>query len=134
MARVRVGLTLLRVAVALLLVIHGLARASLGLVDDFGGVLNQWGFPQGHTLAWTITIVEVVGGTALAAGWLVRPLALWFAFQLSAGIYYVHGHAGWFVVGAGRNGAEYSVLLLVCLAVIALGDDAALGLRRSADD
>ncbi|NOT35288.1 MAG: hypothetical protein HOP12_14180 [Candidatus Eisenbacteria bacterium] len=27
----------------------------------------------------------------------------------------VHAKAGWFVVGAGRNGAEYSVLLIVAL-------------------
>jgi hypothetical protein len=27
---------------------------------------------------------------------------------------------GWFVVGGGRNGMEYSVLLILCLVVIAL--------------
>jgi putative oxidoreductase len=32
----------------------------------------------------------------------------------------VHASNGWFVVGAGRNGVEYSVLLLCCLTAIAL--------------
>jgi putative oxidoreductase len=114
------GLAVLRAGTALLLILHGIARAWLGIVDDFGVVLNSWGFPAGLALAWTITIVEIAGGLLLAAGWFVRPLCAWFALQLVMGIYLIHGRIGWFVVGAGRNGAEYSVLLLLCLAVIAM--------------
>ena len=114
------ALALLRAATAALLIIHGVARAWLGIVDDFGVVLNTWGFPAGFALAWTITLVEIAGGALLAAGFFVLPLCVWFAFQLVMGIYLIHGRAGWFVVGAGRNGMEYSVLLLVCLLVIAL--------------
>lgn len=36
------------------------------------------------------------------------------------GIVLVHAPHGWFVVGAGRNGMEYSVLLIVCLLLLAL--------------
>lgn len=117
---IRLALTLLRAGTAMVLIIHGVARVYLGIVDDFGGVLNSWGFPAGLALAWTITTVEIVGGTCLAAGIFVRPLCAWFAFQLVMGIYLIHARAGWFVVGAGRNGVEFSVLLLICLAVIAL--------------
>jgi putative oxidoreductase len=112
--------TLLRAGTAVLLIIHGVARAYLGIVDDFGVGLNSWGFPAGLALAWTITSVEIAGGTLLAAGVFVRPLCAWFAFQLAMGIYLVHAPAGWFVVGAGRNGVEFSVLLLICLVVIAM--------------
>ena len=35
------------------------------------------------------------------------------------GIVLVHAKSGWFVVGGGSNGAEYSVLLIPCLMVIA---------------
>jgi lysophospholipase L1-like esterase/uncharacterized membrane protein YphA (DoxX/SURF4 family) len=131
--RVRLGLTLLRVVVALLMLIHGVARAYLDIVDDFGVVLGRWGFPRGHVLAWTLTGMEIGGGLLLALGWLVRPLAAWFALQLAAGIYLIHGRAGWFVVGAGRNGMEYSVLLIACLIVVALAYDTAYrpGARRS---
>ena len=130
---VRAGLTLLRVSVASMMIVHGVARASLGIVDDFGVVLGRWGVPLGGPLAWAITIVEIAGGAALALGWLVRPLALWFALQLAAGIYLIHGRVGWFVVGAGRNGSEYSVLLILCLIVVVLADEAAyrLGGRMS---
>ena len=30
-------------------------------------------------------------------------------------------HAGWFVVGLGRNGMEYSVLIIACLVAVLLG-------------
>ena len=122
------ALTLVRAGVALVLVIHGIARARLGIVDDFGVVLGQWGFPVGFWLAWTITIVEIAGGIALAAGLFVRPLALWFMVQLGAGIYLIH--AGWFVVGAGRNGAEFSAFLIVCLAAVALSTPDSTNLQR----
>ena len=37
---------------------------------------------------------------------------------------------GWFVVGAGRNGMEYSVLIVACLAAVFLADRAALRVGR----
>jgi len=114
------ALTVLRIGVAGVMVIHSVARIRLGIVDDFGVVLGQWGFPGGFWLAWGITTVEIVGGLTLAAGLLVRPLALWFIVQLSMGIYLIHWAAGWFVVGAGRNGMEFSALLILCFAVTAM--------------
>lgn len=117
------ALGVLRVVVALLLVVHGVARASLGIVDDFGVFLAGVGLPVGPALAWLLTGVEVVGGLALAAGWLVRPLCAWFGAQLLAGIVLVHLPEGWFVVGAGRNGMEYSVLLLAVLGAVAWGTE-----------
>jgi putative oxidoreductase len=62
----------------------------------------------------------------------VRPLCAWFAFQLLMGIYLIHGRVGWFVVGAGRNGMEFSVLLLLCLVVIALSAPHALSVGSRA--
>jgi putative oxidoreductase len=116
----RVALALLRAGTALMMIVHGVARAWLGIVDDFGVVLNTWGFPAGFALAWTITLVEIIGGALLAAGMFILPISAWFIFQLLMGIYLIHGRVGWFVVGAGRNGVEYSALLILCLIVIAL--------------
>jgi putative oxidoreductase len=117
------ALALLRAGTALMMITHGIGRSWLGIVDDFGVVLSAWGFPAGFVLAWTITLVEIVGGALLAAGLFVLPLSAWFIFQLLMGIYLIHGRVGWFVVGAGRNGMEYSVLLILCLVVIALTRD-----------
>jgi len=116
----RHALSALRIGVALLLIVHGIARASLGIVDDFGGFLDAIGFPLGVALAWGLTVFEIVGGAVLAAGrWWVRPLALVFAVELAMGIALVHAQEGWFVVGAGRNGMEYSVLLIAVLLAVA---------------
>ena len=117
------ALILLRIGVAALLIIHGVTRSALGIVDDFGGFFSSRGFPFGTALAWAITIVEIAGGLTLAAGRWVRPLCAWFAIQLLAGIAMIHASEGWFVVGAGRNGMEYSVLLVICLITVALGTD-----------
>jgi putative oxidoreductase len=127
--RTRLGVTVLRVAVASVFVIHGVARTLLGGVDDFGAFLSGSGLPAGPGIAWTLTLVEIAGGLALAAGLAVRPLALWFGAQIAAGILMVHAKAGWFVVGAGRNGTEYSALILACLLVAALTDAASYRLQ-----
>jgi putative oxidoreductase len=119
---VRSGATLLRASVASIFVIHGVTRVALGTVGHFGVFLSNSGLPFGTALAWLLTTVEILGGAALALGIAARPLAIWFAAQICVGILLVHGKEGWFVVGAGRNGAEYSVLIVACLAVVALID------------
>ena len=115
MDRPRAALAVIRVVVACLLIVHGIARFSLGIVDDFGLFLDGVGFPVGIVIAWAVTVIEIGGGALLAAGRWVRPLALYFAAQLAVGIALVHAQEGWFVVGAGRNGMEYSVLLVAVL-------------------
>ena len=104
---------------ALLMLIHGLARLVAGGVEPFGSWLGSIGFPFGPAIAWLITVVEIVATPALAAGILVRPISLYFAAQLLMGILLVHRHDGWFVVGLGRNGMEYSVLLIAVFLAVA---------------
>ena len=70
--------------------------------------------------AWAITLTEVVGSLLLAAGRLVFPVAVLLSGIYLVGIFMVHASNGWFVVGAGRNGAEYSVLLIVALLCVGL--------------
>lgn len=113
------ALTALRVVVGLLIFIHGVTRTYLGIVDDFGVFLNETGFPLGGILAWTITTIEIVGSLTMIAGRWVRPLAIYFAAELFTGIVLVHWSSGWFVVGMGSNGMEYSVLLISVLLSIA---------------
>ena len=50
----------------------------------------------------------------------IAPLCVVFSLVYLTGIALVHAKAGWFVVGLGRNGAEYSVLLIVCLLCVGL--------------
>lgn len=106
------GITIIRFAVAILLGIHGVARIFNG-VAPFGEFLAAKGFPLGLVIAWSITIFEIAGAVLLILRRYVVPVAAVFILQLAMGILLIHAQNGWFVVGAGRNGTEYSVLLIV---------------------
>ena len=120
MKREQLAEALLRYGLAVLIFIHGAHRLYHGGVTPFGGFLDSQGFPFGLTLAWGITIYELVGPVLLAARRLVMPIALISAVQYATGIWLVHWQHGWFVVGSGRNGMEFSVLLILSLVVLAL--------------
>lgn len=111
----RQGLALIRCVLAALLFIHGAARLGAGGVAPFGQFLEAQGFPFGTGIAWFITVFELSATLLLAWGRWVTPLALVFGVIYACGIWLVHAREGWFVVGLGRNGMEYSVLLLACL-------------------
>jgi putative oxidoreductase len=114
------ALAAIRIVVSGIMVTHGCYRALTdGFVPGFGGFLSEQGLPAGTAIATAITAWEILGGAVLAAGRLVRPLALGFVLELAAGIALVHAREGWFVVGGGRNGMEFSVLLIGCFAAIA---------------
>lgn len=111
----RITWTTLRVTLALLIAAHGWARFLGDGVVPFGTWLDAQGLPFGLAIAIAITALEILGTLAFALGRAVWPLSLAYAAIYAVGIALVHAPAGWFVVGAGRNGAEYSVLLIVVL-------------------
>lgn len=113
------GTLLLRIVAGLLMVAHGVARSYLGTINSFGDYLNAEGFMIGPAIAWTLTIVEIIGGLALAAGFFVKIICAWFILQHIFGIILVHAPNGWFTVGAQSGGMEYSFLLIVCFISIA---------------
>lgn len=110
----------LRIVLALLIAAHGWARLAAGGVVPFGKFLDAQGLPFGLYLASLVTAIEIVGSIALVARRAVAPLCALFAFIYAVGIALVHAKAGWFVVGLGRNGSEYSVLLITCLLLVGL--------------
>ena len=113
-------LALFRALLAGLIAAHGWHRLLAGTSPLFGDWLATQHIPLPHAVAWGVTIAEIVGSPCLALGLLVRPWALLFMLVYAAGLVLVHMPAGWFVVGAGRNGMEYSVLLIASLAVVAV--------------
>ena len=118
---------LLRVGVAIILLSHSLHGIFTGTdVHDFGSLfLNKIGLaPFGVPLAWTVVLGQVLTALLLLAN---RWLGLAAAFNIGVllvGIATVHWPEGWFVVGGGRNGMEFSFLLIVCLLAIALSASA----------
>ncbi len=114
------ALAIVRVAIGLTMLIHGVSRLANGGITPFGGFLESRGFPFGVGIAWAVTLIEIGASPFLIAGRFVRPIAFYFALQLAVGIALVHFREGWFVVGAGRNGMEYSALLIGSFLAVAL--------------
>ncbi len=121
-SRSRLGWTILRITVAGLIAAHGWSRLLTGGVVPFGGWLTEQGMPLGSLIAAGITALEIIGTPLLAARRLVVPLSTIYSAIYLAGIVMVHAREGWFVVGHGRNGMEFSVLLIVSLLVVGLQD------------
>lgn len=111
---------LLRLTLAGLIAAHGWSRFITAGVIPFGEWLDSQGIPFGLAIAIAVTCIEIVGSILLAIRRYVIPLcAIYVAIYLT-GIVLVHAPVGWFVVGHGRNGSEYSVLLIVCLTCVGL--------------
>jgi putative oxidoreductase len=100
--------------------IHGITRTTTGGVNGFGDFLLGRGLPAGLVIAWAITVFEILGAAALLSRRWVLPVGMLFIIELTIGITMVHFQEGWFVVGGGRNGMEYSVLLIVGLLSVLL--------------
>ncbi|WP_017498500.1 DoxX family protein [Flavobacterium sp. WG21] len=114
------GNLLLRTAVAIILLTHSVFGMFNNGINDFGNLyLNQIGFaPFGVFLAWSIKLSHVVAAILLLSNKYVKPAGFVTILILIMGIILVHFQEGWFVVGGGRNGAEYNFLLIIVLIVI----------------
>lgn len=113
------SLVVFRIVLSLILAAHGFMRLSAGTVDDFGVFLNSKGFIIGPAIAWFLTLFEMGGGLLMAAGYFVKWIAAIFIIEHCFGIILVHAPNGWFVVGHQSGGAEYSVLIIFSLLMIA---------------
>ena len=108
---------LLRVAVAIILLMHSIPGMFNNGINDFGRFyLNEIGFaPVGIPLAWAIKLSHVIAAVCLLFNKFVKPASIITIFILISGIILVHFKEGWFVVGGGRNGAEFNFLLIFVL-------------------
>lgn len=106
---------LLRMVMGIIFFTHGAARLYYDSVSDFGSYLDAQGFMIGILLAWVITIGEIVFGTMLAVGFKVRYCVIFHAIVVISGMFLIHIPQGWFVVGHGSGGVEYSLLILAVL-------------------
>lgn len=105
---------------ALVFLSHGITRLATDRVTPFGRAFDAWGFPYGIGWAWGVTLWELAGGMLLLLGWKTHLVPFVFVVQMAFGIWLVHWKHGWFVVGHGVNGMEYSVTLIAALLATAL--------------
>jgi putative oxidoreductase len=105
---------ILRITLFIILIMHSVPGMFDGGVNDFGNLyLNQIGFsPVGVPLAWAIKIAHVITAIFLIVNQYVKVSAIINIVILLMGIIMVHFQEGWYVVGGGRNGVEFNVLLI----------------------
>lgn len=119
-ARASAGLAILRMAVGVIFLTHGIPKL-LGGVPGTADFLGQLGIPAPTIAAWVVTLLEVGGGLLLILGLLVVPVAILFIIHMSVGLVLVHLPEGWYVVGPGQGGAEFNVLLIAANLALVLG-------------
>ena len=122
MDRVITPTLVLRITLAAVFFMHGFLSIFTGAVNNFGNhYLNTAGFaPIGLPLAWAIKLSHVACAILLILNRYIRLAALVTIPILVAGIIMIHAAEGWFVVGAGRNGVEFNVLLIGALVYLAI--------------
>ena len=122
MDRIITPTLVLRIALAAVFFMHGIPSIFTGAVNNFGNqYLNTVGFaPIGLPLAWVIKLSHVACAILLILNRYIRPAAFVTIPILVAGIIMIHAAEGWFVVGAGRNGVEFNVLLISALVYLAI--------------
>jgi putative oxidoreductase len=111
---------LLRAIMAVILLTHSVPSMMSDGVTTFGNVyLNQIGFaPFGLYLAWLIKLSQALSGILLLVNRYHLFTVVSNVFILGMGIILVHARDGWFVIGSGRNGAEFNVVLICILLAI----------------
>lgn len=120
------GLTLLRVVVGVVFLMHGGQKFQMGF-GQVAGFLGSLGIPAPNLAAIVLTLVEFAGGVALLLGLLTRLVAFLLAIDMAVAIVTVKLKGGFFA----PNGFEYDLTLLAaCLALALAGGGAACLERR----
>ncbi|RFP14745.1 MULTISPECIES: DoxX family protein [unclassified Duganella] len=116
-ARASAGTDLLRLVLCAILFTHGAYRFYEGSSPILGQILEEEGFPAGSgtLLAYAVNLVETLGSALLALGIFTLPVCAALTIIYTTGIILFHRHNGFFVVGPGTGGWEYSALLITCL-------------------
>lgn len=108
------GLAILRVILGVIFIAHGVPKLTGGIEGTamfFGSV----GIPAPVAAAWFIALLETLGGIALLIGSFVTPVAMLLSAHMLAGIVLVHAANGFYVIGEGHDGVEFSLLLIAAL-------------------
>lgn len=113
---------ILRVAVAIILLVHSIPGIFNNGINDFGKLyLNEIGFaPLGVPIAWAIKLSHILAAGCLLFNRYIKLASIVTIFVLIMGIILVHFKEGWFVVGGGRNGVEFNFLLICVLVYIVI--------------
>lgn len=109
--------TIVKLALIAIFAMHSIPSIFSGDVNGFGKMyLDTKGFaPFGIYLAWFIKLSHIGLIISIVMNRFVKILGWITIGILVGGIIMVHWPDGWFVVGGGRNGIEFNLLLIACL-------------------
>lgn len=111
------GLTLLRIVVGVIFVVHGGQKLFQFGIPGVTQSFTQMGVPAASIAAIVVTIVEFIGGIALILGAGTRIVALLLAADMLVATLLVHMPNGFFV---SDGGYEFTLLLLGASLALAL--------------
>jgi putative oxidoreductase len=114
------GLAILRVALGVTFIAHGLPKLTGG-IEMTAGMFEGLGIPVPVLAAWLVGLLETVGGFLLIIGFLVTPAVLLLVGHMFLGIILVHASNGWYVIERGQGGVEFSVILIASLLMLVFG-------------
>lgn len=117
---------LLRVALGVLFLAHGLAKVFVFTPAGFVNYFATLGLPA--VVAYAIIALEILGGAALVLGIYAPLVALPLAVEILGTIVLVHWKYGWPFSNKG-GGWEFPAFWLVALIALFLLGDGALAMR-----
>ncbi len=109
---------LLRVAVGAVFIMHGGRTIFINGIPWFSGILGDLGVPYSLYFAAFVSIVEFVGGIALAAGFYSRAAALFLAIDMVTAFFLIHMKKGFFVTDGGY---EFVMVLFAACLIFVIG-------------
>ena len=114
----KAAMTLLRIALALLILFHGWAKIRYG-IGSIERMVEAAGAPW--WLAYAVYVGEVLAPLMMLIGLWVVPAALIIAINMVVAMALVHRHQLLSLQNNGGWAVELQALLLVCALVVAMG-------------
>jgi putative oxidoreductase len=116
------GLAILRIVLGIAFAVHGWQKLSGG-VDGAAGFFGSIGIPAPALMAWIVTIVELVGGLFLIAGFLTPIVGILLFIDMIGAIVYAK-LGGPFIEGGGISWEKEAVFAAAAMCLVLAGPGA----------